>query len=578
MLPGVKVYDIKKIPDERGFFAELLRLDWSSFLEDDNIVQVNLSMSYPGIIRAWHRHSRGQVDYLCVVGGALKVCAYDDRESSKTKGQLDEIILTDEKPQIVRIPGFYWHGTKGMGNEPSLVLYLTTKLYDYRNPDEERRPWSDSSIIDPRTGEPYDWNKTPHMDRAKHGDIILRMVCRVCGSKKLHKFLSLGPTPLANKFLRENQLGSPEVFYPLDVYFCSNCYLVQLLDVISPKVMFEEYVYLTGASKPMQIHFSGLAEDVIQSFRPSENSLVVDIGSNDGTLLQCFSKFGLRTLGIEPATNIARLAEAKGIQTVNDFFDEECAMKLHKEYGQANVILATNVFAHVDDLESFLRGINHLLSNDGIFIIEVPYLLNLLNNMEFDTIYHEHLSYFAVHPLVYLFRKFGMEVVDVKQVPVHGGSIRVFVQRSAKQQSQNVAKLLLMEREAKLDSLKTYLKFADEVALLKEKLVRLLKVLKKEGARITGYGAPAKGNILLNYCNIGTDVLDYITDTTPFKQGCYTPGMHIPVFPEKKFHEEPPNYALLLAWNYADEILQKESEYRQKGGKFILPIPEPKVI
>ena len=415
------------------------------------------------------------------------------------------------------------------------------------------------------------------INKAKN-NFIHRARCRVCGSEKLHKFLSLGPTPLANNFLGEEQLDEAELYYPLDVYFCSNCYLVQLLDVVSPEVLFKEYAYVTGASKPMQAHFTGLAEDVIENFKISKDSLVVDIGSNDGTLLQCFSKFGLRMLGIEPASNIARLAEANGISTVNEFFDEESAVKLRKEYGSADIITATNVFAHVDNLESILSGINHLLSNNGVFIIEFPYLLNLLNNMEFDTIYHEHLSYFAVHPLIYLFRKFEMEVVDVRQIPVHGGSIRVFVQRSPKRQSQTVTKLLLMERKAKLDSLKTYTKFAERVALVREKLVKLLKTLKNEGARITGYGATAKGNTLLNYCKIGTDVLDYISDTTPFKQGCYTPGMHIPIFPEEKFHEDPPDYALLLAWNYADAILQKEEEYRQKGGKFILPIPEPKVI
>ncbi|MCK4732682.1 MAG: methyltransferase domain-containing protein, partial [Methanophagales archaeon] len=322
----------------------------------------------------------------------------------------------------------------------------------------------------------------------------------------------------------------------------------------------------------------GLAEDVIGNFKISKDSLVVDIGSNDGTLLHCFSKFGLRMLGIEPASNIARLAEANDIPTVNEFFDENCAMNVYKDYGSADIITATNVFAHVDNLESILRGVHHLLSNEGVFIIEAPYLLNLLNNMEFDTIYHEHLSYFAVHPLVYLFRKFDMEVVDVKQIPVHGGSIRVFVQRSSKQQSQNVTKMLLMEREAELDSLKTYTKFAERVALVRKKLVKLLKTLKYEEARITGYGATAKGNTLLNYCKIGTDILDYISDTTPFKQGRRTPGMHIPIYPEEKFHKDPPNYSLLLAWNYADAILQKEQEYSQKEGKFILPIPKPKVI
>lgn len=409
-------------------------------------------------------------------------------------------------------------------------------------------------------------------------DYIHKETCRICGSRDLDKFISLGPTPLANSFLRESELESSENFYPLDVYFCINCYLVQLLDIVSPEVMFKEYAYMTSASKPMQVHFSELVEDVVQNFKPANNSLVVDIGSNDGTLLRCFSKFDLRVLGVEPATNIAQIARAKGIPTINRFFDEECAVKICKKYGKANVITAANVLAHNDDLESFAHGIYALLADDGVFIIEVPYMLNLLDNMEFDTIYHEHLSYFAVHPLIYLFRKFGMEVVDVKQIPIHGGSIRVFVQKSPAQKSQNVVNMLSMELEAGINSLETYTEFGREVYSIKEKLVRLLKTLKENGARITGYGATAKGNTLLNFCKIGPDILDYISDTTPLKQGCYTPGMHIPVVFEEKFHKDPPDYALLLAWNYGEEIMRKESKYRQNGGKFILPIPEPRVI
>jgi len=402
--------------------------------------------------------------------------------------------------------------------------------------------------------------------------------CRVCGNEKLHKFLSLGPIPLANSFLRKNQLDKTEDFYPLDVYFCSNCSLVQLLDVVSPKVLFKEYPYITGASKPMRIHFNGLTEDVFENYKISKDGLVIDIGSNDGTLLKCFSKFGLRILGIEPASNIARLAETNKIPTVNKFFNENCAVNVYKEYGPADIITATNVFAHTDNLENILRGVNHLLSNSGVFVIEVPYILNLLNNIEFDTIYHEHLSYFGVRPLTHLFRKFGMNIVNVKKIPVHGGSIRIFVQKFVTQQPQNVTKLLSLERGAKLDSLDTYMKFAEHVVLIKNKLVKLLMTLKNDGNRITGYGATAKGNTLLNYCKIGTDILDYISDTTPYKQGLYTPGMHIPIFSEEKFHEDPPDYTLLLAWNYADAILQKEKEYRKNGGRFILPIPEPKVI
>lgn len=415
-------------------------------------------------------------------------------------------------------------------------------------------------------------------DETDPGQISDRTICRVCGSRELHKFLSLGPTPLANSFLEPDQLGNTEGSYPLDVCFCSNCHLVQLAHVVSPEVMFREYAYETSAANPMQAHFAELAEEVIQNFKPDEDSLVVDIGSNDGTLLQNFLKQGFSVLGIEPASNIAQLAESRGIQTVNEFFDDNSANNIREGHGQAGIITATNVFAHVDNLEGFLHGIDTLLADSGVFIIEVPHLLRLIEKAEFDTIYHEHLSYFSIHPLIHMFQKFGMVVVDVQEVPVHGGSIRVFVQKSPADQSDSVSRMQSEEQEAGLYSLATYTGFAEKVKLVREELVQLLKTLKEDGATITGYGAPAKGNTLLNYCSIGTDMLDYITDTTPSKQGRYTPGTHIPVLPEEKFHEGPPDYALLLAWNYADEILKKEQGYRKSGGKFILPIPRPEVI
>ena len=406
-----------------------------------------------------------------------------------------------------------------------------------------------------------------------------RKVCRVCGGKDLHKFLSLGSTPLANNYLSENQSSSSEDFYPLDVCFCRNCYLVQLLDVVSPKILFENYAYLTSASNPMRVHFAELTKDIINKFNLNKNMPVIDIGSNDGVLLRNFSNLGFKKiLGVEPASNVAKLAEKASVPTLIEFFDKECASKIREKYGQAEVITGTNVFAHNDDLESFVCGVDHLLSNNGVFIIEVPYLSHLLNKLEFDTIYHEHLSYFSLHTLVYLFDRFAMKVVDVEEIPVHGGSIRVFVQKSSKQQSQNIKRLLSKEKREKLDLPETYIKFAKEIVSLKEKLVQLLKSLKKKGANVVGYGATAKSCTLLNYCKIGPDILDYIIDTTPFKQGHYTPGMHIPIISEEKFHNELPDYTLLLAWNYADQIIKKESHYRRKGGKFILPIPEPKVL
>jgi len=402
--------------------------------------------------------------------------------------------------------------------------------------------------------------------------------CSICRSRTLHKFLSLGPIPLANSFLREDQLSAPEPHYPLDVCFCSTCGLVQLAHVVDPEILFKDYAYLTSTSKPMEAHFAKLAEDIIWRFNVPPGSLVVDIGSNDGTLLHSFQKYDMKTLGIEPAANVAKLAVSRGIETRNDFFDERLARRLCAERGQAKVISATNVFAHVADLEGFTRGVTHLLAEDGIFAIEVPYLVDMLKRLEFDTIYHEHLRYFAVQPLVTLFSRLGMGIVEVQHIGVHGGSIRVYVQKSPCSLSSRKAELLKLEAEAKLGSLKTYQKFAEEVGGMKESLLSLLKSLKAQGAIIAGYGATAKGNTLLNYCNIGTDILDYISDTTPFKQGRYTPGMHIPVFPESHFHESPPDYALLLAWNYAGKILQKEVVYRQAGGRFILPLPKPQLV
>lgn len=404
------------------------------------------------------------------------------------------------------------------------------------------------------------------------------LTCRVCRGKTLHKFLSLGPMPLANRFLREDQLSTPEPYYPLDVYLCSACGLVQLGYIVAPEILFKDYLYLTGTSKPMEAHFRGLAQDLIQRFVASSGGLVVDIGSNDGTLLQNFQKYNMETLGIEPADNIARLAVSRGIETLNEFFQEKLADSVRVQRGQAKVILATNVLAHVHDLDSFLRAVSCLLADDGIFAIEVPYLVDMLNRMEFDTIYHEHLSYFAVRPLVTLFSRFGMGIVEVQRISVHGGSLRIYVQKSVHPLPPSAIKLLKIEREAKLDLLQTYQKFADEVGQVREALLSLLETLKSRGATIAGYGAPAKGNILLNYCKIDTDILDYTSDTTPFKQGRYTPGMHIPVFPESHFREVSPDYALLLAWNYADEILKKEERYRQAGGKFIVPIPWPHIV
>ncbi len=403
-------------------------------------------------------------------------------------------------------------------------------------------------------------------------------VCRVCEGKSLHRFLSLGSMPLANGFVRAEQLGMCNDCYPLDVCFCGDCGLVQLEHVVAPEIMFKEYSFLTGASEPARLHFAQLARGVIQKFGVPPGSLVIDIGSNDGTLLQSFKLFNMRVLGIEPATNVAELAASCGIETINSFFTERLAQEVRAERGRARVITAANVFAHVHDLGDLLRGVNCLLADDGVFVIEVPYLVDMIDKLEFDTIYHEHLSYFSMRPLAALFANFNMNIMEVERLGMAGGSIRVFVDKSDQSSSPSVDTLLKLEAEKGLYSTETYLKFAPEVSQIKEMLLSLLYSLKAQGATIIGYGAPAKGNVLLNYCKIGTDVLDYIIDTTPFKQGCYSPGMHIPVLPESQFHEKPPDFALLLAWNYADAILSKEEEYQSSGGKFIIPIPKPRLV
>jgi hypothetical protein len=386
--------------------------------------------------------------------------------------------------------------------------------------------------------------------------------------------------PLANSLLKKEQLNSPEPLFPLDVYFCNECGLVQLTYVVPPEILFKNYVYVTGISDTMREHFAQFAKEIVENFNLSSDSLIVDIGGNDGTFLKEFKRFNVKTLNVEPATNIAKLSEESGIETVNDFWSDETAVRIKKEMGPAKVILGTNVFAHVNDLDGFLRGVNSLLDDGGIFVIEVPYLGDLIKNREFDTIYHEHLSYFAISPLMTLFKKFNMEIFDIKRVGVHGGSIRVYVGRVSKslKVSESVPNLLEVEKGLKLNSLDTYIKFATEIKEMKDKLLEILRKLRSEGKKIVGYGAPAKGTVLLNYFGISADILDYTVDRTTLKQGLYVPGVRIPIFPPEKLLEDKPDYVLILVWNIADEIMKQQQKYKELGGRFIIPVPEIKII
>ena len=404
--------------------------------------------------------------------------------------------------------------------------------------------------------------------------------CRICRSENLKKFLDLGMQPLANSFLKKSETNVQEEKYPLNLLFCVNCGLVQTDYIVPPEKMFKNYLWVSGTSDTIPVHFQKLAEEAAQKVHADENSLAVDIGSNDGTLLKGFKRIGMQTLGVEPATNIAKIAIKNGIETVNDFFNSDMARRIAADKGKAKIITATNVVAHINDSYDLIDGVKMLLEDNGAFIIEVPYLAEMIQNNEFDTAYHEHLSYFAVGPLSKLFKDAGMEIFDVERTQVHGGTIRVYVKKkgASMQVSGAVEEFLALERKMGLDKFETYMKFAERVHKLKGELNSLLNKLKSEGNTIAGYGAPAKGNTLLNFFQIGTDKLDFIADKNPLKHGLYTPGMHIPVMPVEKISQEKPDYMLILAWNFSDEIMRQQKDFKDSGGKFIIPIPGVKIV
>lgn len=409
-------------------------------------------------------------------------------------------------------------------------------------------------------------------------EVFKLKVCRACDSNNLLLFLQLGPTPVPNGFLKPHHRHKAESFYPLDVCFCRDCGLVQLAHVVSPKVMFKNYVYIPSTSVTMRTHFASLAKQATKLTDAKKEDLVLDIGSNDGTLLKSFRLLGMKVLGVDPAENLAKKANAEGVKTINALFTKEIAGKIRKKHGEAKIITATNVVAHVHDLHNFLEGIKTVLSDEGLFIVEFPYLIDLIQKVEFDTIYQEHLSYFSITPFEKLLKKHDLYLVDVQRMFIHGGSVRVFISKKPKKSSARVKKLLQLEKRKKITSAQTYLEFRRKVDKVRHELVQLLWKLRLENKRIVGYGASAKGNIMLNYCRIGPETLDYIVDSIPYKQNKFTPGMHIPIYPEFKLLKDQPDYALLLAWNFADEIIKKQTEYRKKGGKFILALPKLTVI
>ena len=405
------------------------------------------------------------------------------------------------------------------------------------------------------------------------------MVCRMCKGNNLTQFLDLGFMPPADQFLRKEQLREPEVYYPLQVIMCGDCGLAQLSYVVSPEVLFRhDYPYESSLTKTGRCHWAEFARTTTERLKLGPDDLVVDIGSNVGVLLDAFRANGTRVLGVDPASNIVRIADTRGIETVNDFFNIDVARQILSEKGHATVITATNVFAHIDDLDSLMKAVEILLDERGTFIIEAPYFVNLIKHLEYDTIYHEHLSYLSVKPLVRFFPRFGMEIFDIEQRDIHGGSFRVHVSRTGRMPvSPVVAELLKREGEIGIHTLNVLSRFSIAVQQNRQDLIWLLRQLKHDGKRIVGVSAPAKGMTLLNYSRIGTETLNFVSEKSTLKIGRFTPGMHIPVVPDDKLLEEMPEYALLLAWNFAKEIIENLSAYRHRGGKFIIPVPRPHI-
>jgi hypothetical protein len=403
-----------------------------------------------------------------------------------------------------------------------------------------------------------------------------RESCRSCGGRQLERVLDLGRQPLANAFLADPSAFHAERFFPLDLVFCADCALVQILDVIDPAVLFEHYLYVTGTSETIAAHNERYAATVIERLALGPEDLVAEIASNDGSLLTAFRTRGVRVLGIEPARNIAEIARTRGIETLCRFFDRQAGAEIAATHGPARAIIGNNVLAHVDDPVAFLAGCADLLAADGLVFIEVPYALDMLHRGEYDTIYHEHLSYFSISSLARVATGAGLSVASVDRMPVHGGSIRVAFRKGGAHAAEPVA-MMSKEVAEGLTSLERWIGFGERAAQNRIDMRTMLEQLRRDGKSVAGYGAPAKGNTLLNYCDIGVDVLPWTVDRNPLKVGLYTPGKHVPVLRVETVAERRPDYLLVLPWNFSDEIMRQQAAFAESGGRFILPIPSPRV-
>lgn len=410
---------------------------------------------------------------------------------------------------------------------------------------------------------------------------LMSPTCRHCDSRLEVSFCDLGMSPLANSYLSAEQLDRMEPFYPLHAYVCAECFLVQLQEFETPEQIFTEYAYFSSYSDSWVAHAKAYVDQMTARFGFDDSSQVIEIASNDGYLLQFFKERDVPVLGIEPAANVAAAAQEKGIETLVQFFNPDTAESLGRRGIKADLLLGNNVLAHVPALNDFVRAMKIALKPNGIITMEFPHLLQLMRENQFDTIYHEHFSYLSLSTVERVFEKFGLRVFDVDQLPTHGGSLRIYathVENDARSVGENIIALKKEEADAGLGGLGAYTAFSDQVKETKRALLRFLIEAREEGKSIVGYGAPAKGNTLLNYCGIRTDLVDYTVDRSPHKQDRFLPGVHLPIHSPDKIRETKPDYVLILPWNIKEEVMKQMSYIRDWGGRFVVPIPRARVL
>ena len=406
-----------------------------------------------------------------------------------------------------------------------------------------------------------------------------KLTCRLCKSSELISVLELVSTPPANAFVTKDKLSIKQTKYPLELFFCKNCNHVQITDIVDPTQLFENYVYVSGTSPVFVEHFKNYAKNIIETFKPPIENYILDIGSNDGTLLKFFKELGYSVVGIDPAKEIANKASKEGIETINDFFNLESSKKIKEKYSKASLITANNVFAHCDDLSGITEAVSNLLIPNGLFVFEVSYLVDVYQKTLFDTIYHEHLSYHSVTPLVKFFQDRKMTLIDVLKVNTHGGSIRCVVRNSENVKvKDSVNNFIKLEKSLLFDNCETFINFSNKIDDRKNELNDLLVKLKLNDKTIAGFGAPAKATTLMYEFGLNSDILDFIVDDSPLKQGLYTPGLHIPVLSSSYIEIFKPDYLLILAWNFAGSIVKNNKKFHESGGKFIIPLPKLEVI